>query len=1064
VTARHKLLLASAGTGKTFQLTNHFVRLLLDGVPPERILATTFTRLAAGEILDRVLLNLLKASRDEAEARTLGGHIGLEDLDSATCLDQLRKLVRQLDRLQVRTLDAFFAHLVGLYALELDLPPDWTIVEEADDAELRSEVLARVLEESDQEDRVGLHRALKQGAAVRGVEATMLDVVRSGRDLTLEAEEDAWRQIEADGLLDEADLASLCSRIEGADLPLTKAGKENKKWRNAITSLLQRVEAGLWEKLLSTTLPLRSLEPDSIFEGQPIPEDLRPLLLQLSRHAAAEIATDLIERNRSAEDLLGRFDELYERRKAEVGAYRFEDLPRKLALHVHHDRAELLERKLDLWFRVDGRIDHLLLDEFQDTAPLQLRTLDPLASEICADVPEERSLFCVGDVKQSIYGWRGAEPRLLAQLHEHWPALDRDTISVSFRSSRVVLGTVGLAFVSVDENPVFEGDERSPERAAARRWKENFTPQDAHHQEMEGDAVLREMRKKPSESKMDCTVRTVVRRVADLRERAPDAEIGVLVRKRKLLGRLIRALGDAGIPASGQGGNPLTDSAAVLVFLSVLHLADHPEDHAAALHVAASPFGPLLGLSPDETRYASTVSRELRERMLAEGPEALALELGAIVDADTDTWSAWDRKRWRRLLEVIRAAPPTLRPAELARAIREKRVEEPSSSPVRVMTIHASKGLEFDAVLLPQLDEPLRPVQFPMLSSRPDPFERIQTLSLGPRKAVYPFHAGLRALQEEERGRSVEESLSLLYVAMTRAKHHLEMLVFGEPEEDESTAEESSPRQGSTASSPSLMFADLLRSELVSPGEDDPEVLWRHEEGSEAWIGQLDGEVQQEIAPIAPPPTSLTFAERRPGARHLSSRRPSAGGAASVADLLRGPSSDATRRGSLVHAWLEELEWLEEFELDHALLTKHRDVESDAAVRAEAAEMLRGALEAPQVREALSRGDRAGVLEVLREEEFSMIISEDGVETMLNGSIDRLVLEKEGEVVVRAEVIDYKTDRAEGDAQLAERAEHHRAQLETYRSAVAKRYVLDDEQISMKLVFLAPGRVVDLDA
>ena len=72
----------------------------------------------------------------------------------------------------------------------------------------------------------------------------------------------------------------------------------------------------------------------------------------------------------------------------------------------------------ELWFRLDGRIDHLLLDEFQDTAATQWRVLRRLAEEITSTMPPERTLFCVGDMKQSIYGWRHAEPRLLGQLPE----------------------------------------------------------------------------------------------------------------------------------------------------------------------------------------------------------------------------------------------------------------------------------------------------------------------------------------------------------------------------------------------------------------------------------------------------------------------------------------------------------------------------------------------------------------------------------------------------------------------------------------------------------------------
>ena len=130
MSSRHRLLLASAGTGKTFRLTHHLIDLLAAGEDPGRILASTFTRKAAGEILDRVLLRLVEGATDEKELRELNRHLQRGAVDAARCTAMLADLVRQLDRFQVRTLDAFFVHLGHLFAYDLGLPAGWTIADE----------------------------------------------------------------------------------------------------------------------------------------------------------------------------------------------------------------------------------------------------------------------------------------------------------------------------------------------------------------------------------------------------------------------------------------------------------------------------------------------------------------------------------------------------------------------------------------------------------------------------------------------------------------------------------------------------------------------------------------------------------------------------------------------------------------------------------------------------------------------------------------------------------------------------------------------------------------------
>src|SRR5690606_10771752 len=124
------MILASAGSGKTYALTNRFVQLLARGAPPERIVALTFTRKAAGEFFDEILNKLARAASDAKEATKTAAEIGEPQLGRAEFLGMLRAMVGAMHRLSLGTLDSFFARVVRAFPLELGLGGDFEILQE----------------------------------------------------------------------------------------------------------------------------------------------------------------------------------------------------------------------------------------------------------------------------------------------------------------------------------------------------------------------------------------------------------------------------------------------------------------------------------------------------------------------------------------------------------------------------------------------------------------------------------------------------------------------------------------------------------------------------------------------------------------------------------------------------------------------------------------------------------------------------------------------------------------------------------------------------------------------
>ena len=137
------MIRASAGSGKTYQLTNRFIRLLLNGQAPERIIALTFTRKAAGEFFEGILTKLAGAASDPEEAKRLAKDIGQAESDfgSDDFRSALRRLVEEMNRLSLGTIDSFFHRVLGVFSLEFGLGGEFEMMSEFERKRTRLTVL-----------------------------------------------------------------------------------------------------------------------------------------------------------------------------------------------------------------------------------------------------------------------------------------------------------------------------------------------------------------------------------------------------------------------------------------------------------------------------------------------------------------------------------------------------------------------------------------------------------------------------------------------------------------------------------------------------------------------------------------------------------------------------------------------------------------------------------------------------------------------------------------------------------------------------------------------------------
>jgi ATP-dependent exoDNAse (exonuclease V) beta subunit len=1057
-----RVILASAGSGKTWELATQFLRVLAGGVAPERILATTFTRKAAGEILERIFARLAEAAADEKKCAELDRALGGARRSRREYTALLARAARSIQRFRVQTLDSFFVALAQGFTSELALSPGWSIADEWLAERARSQALARVLDAGDQLEWLVLLRELERADSGRKVHDTLTHAIAVGQAIARESSAASWDCIRPRAPLDEREVERAVAAARDAPRPFGKNGKVDARWLAALEDLPRAVADGDWMRLGSKGFGKCVVNGQGSYYSKPIPAELLEAVTSLLQHAAAFVAQDLAAQNRATRRLLDDFEREYGSTQRRLGLVRFDDLPHALARGENGvARREHLD---DIAYRLDGRIDHLLLDEFQDTSPAQWRVLQPWVDELAQGGPG-RSLLCVGDSKQSIYGWRAADPRLLEGLADKL-GVDAESLSESRRSAQVVLDAVNAVFGDLANNAVFplagggdeSDDKRSAAHSAATSFAHGYMAHEAHDVHKLGEVHVHTSA--PADNAADSVRRAVdsaLGIVEQIRARAPNATIAVLLRRNRFLPALVYGLRRRGIAASNDGGNQLTDSAAVQAVLSLLQWIDHPGDSAARFHVATSDLGPALGVSAaTPAAWTCEARRQILDMGLAEWLERLRPTIAS-------AWSDWDARRFAGLVDlaIAQRVDATPRLDEFIGRAREQRVEDASSGQVRVMTIHAAKGLEFDAVVAIELDRLLlnRPPTY--LWSREDdddPWRDIQAVSrhaseTARRLLAFAGEPTVDALLFAANKRAMRDELSGLYVAMTRARHRLDLVIAPEGAEN-----------------PPLTLASIVRGAFsLGHGALEPSsVVWSSKRNDAAWTRH---ERFHATAAAARPSVAqrgpLVFANARRSVEP-ERRSPSKLGVArrtATSELFESPAAGARRRGSRWHAWFERIEWLEAFRDGDAELLAH------ASARGLGGEGLdddlrefRAALRRPVLGALLSRASHGDAdVVVWRERRFAQLLDlEQDPRQLQTGAFDRVVAVRERGVVVRAEVLDFKTDRVEGEPQLAARTEHHAPQMHAYRAAVARCFDLDPAQVAARLVFVAADSVREL--
>jgi len=1077
---KHEAVSASAGSGKTYRLAHRYIRLLADGVQPDRISALTFSRKAAGEIFDAIVEHLVKAAASDEAARAKARELGRRRLAPQSFVSLLRLLTDNLHRMHIGTLDSFVVGVVRAFPAELGVPPDFQVLDNdgADAVALSRDVLARILTPATpgRGERRTFHEAFKQatfGSEEKDIEARLDEFIGALRTIYRHVpREEAWGMERA--IWPEQ---SKCPVAPGrkAGTGVDKAAKTVRDWLdtaalpgNFINSVLRFVdfaaaygETSRWDPGALTGTGLLALldaagpglrKPVTVTYSRrdyEIDAAVCRAVHVLFRHVVAVETGRAIRQTRGLFRVLDEYNGFYREVATRTGRLTFEDL-HYLMTCSDEQRSALLpsrtpgrEDRLYIDYRLDCRLDHWLLDEFQDTSDLQWDALRNLADEILQDSSGRRSFFYVGDVKQAIYGWRGGNPRLFTGiLHSYAGRIDLEHLAASYRSAQPIIDTVNTVFGDLEDGLLPGGTVKEWNEL----WKEHRC---AEKVPASGYTAMFEALPAPGERRVTNEDRYLLT-AAILRETDPlprGLDAAVLVRSNDAGRAVVETLRREcpGMPVVHEGTASIKDDPSVVLLLSLVALAGHPADTYARRVVEMSPLDVVSDGSLSQSLLQEIHRHGFREFVRRRADELDAA--GALTDfararlddlaaaaGEFDAGGSRDGDEFIEFVENYEVRDP------------------PARGAIRVMTIHQSKGLGFDMVILPEL-----------MGGNMAKAREIGTVSGGhgedglpawvlkmPRRMIAEQDGVLAAKVRECDEQACFEELCVLYVAMTRAKQGLYMIC-------------GSQGKGASSCPPSAFLKSRLLGDPRAGGgvpvnTGGVEAILLHEHGDSDWIDSAAAEAPPAVPPLRD--LDASFVKRPSQRRKLVHIEPSSREetVTRLSWVFDAESRAVLDFGSAIHALFERVEWIED--ADAETIVEQWLAESGAIaddVRHDACTQFRQALANGDVRSELARP--APDAELWREKSFEVIL--DGA--LVSGAFDRVTIVRNAKGrLAHATVLDYKSNRIAGESEFAEAVQRYAPQLDLYRRALARILDAPLPRIRARILFTRAARIFDV--
>jgi len=1041
----HELIRASAGTGKTHQLTNRFLKLLFATGQPERIVALTFTRKSAGDFFDKIFQRLSGAAQSPEAASVLSAEIGLR-VDADACAAHLRILLDRLHRLQLSTYDSFFGRIVHAFPFELGLAGTPALLSESERL-LAIQRTQQALSRRTIKDAAFLRefwQACKR--ATMGVESKTIteivgEFIRNNHSLFFDAPMAAqwgdpetiwqghcpWTGAHLDPI---AESSALRAEFNWDRF----SPKQREQWEEFVSQLAEwrppaeapdRVQR-LGVKLLEAFEQLDSGSCTITVQKKQLLSCAQGLILK--RVARFFFFTQLkprLEATRGIYDMVRLFEEVYSQEVRLMGQITLDDATRLLGGGATHGRGlSDAELRSKLAFRLDGSFDHWLLDEFQDTSTSQWRAVEELVDEVLQDPEGRRTFFAVGDAKQSIYRWRGGDDRLFDRVHDRYrAALSVRLLSESYRSVPAVLAIVNRVFENNGSIEAMTGSAVASRWGAL--WQNHLSAVTLSN--IAGYSCLIHA---PAEDQ-ECFA-TILSLLKELRPQERGLSIAILTLTNQVADDIVEYIRSNGGPPCSLAANvlPGTDNVVAAGLRSMLTIAAHPADSLAWVHLQMSPMGAYLF---EQFRSASKLSEHLLMLWSRGGIVSLVEYWSDLCMPHLDVLDGFNGGRlniFRNAASMFDRRGQADIDAFLHAMERIELREHDTPGQVAVMTVHKAKGLDWDAVILTDLSgKTLRERGRGGLDVQRGADGEIEWICDLPTSAVAKCDSVMGALIESSGDDAAFERLCVLYVGMTRARRGLYVVT-------------------RPASGTSQNYFRLLDTALAATPKDvqigAAQFACAWEDGSAGWFGGLEPAkptAKGELAPACIPEN-----EHRADARTRAVLPSTRNVRINWAAAFGGQEKSAREFGVELHKTLATIEWLPGTESGDAKIVS--EATDGASEQVQAA--VRAVLSDPACRAFFLRP--VGDCSVWREMPFEIVRNGEWI----TGRFDRVVL---GGTDLRgvgrtAFLIDFKTAgpdvRLEPDAFVG--------QMRTYATALAQLCGLPTQAVSAAIVLVQGSR------
>ena len=839
---------ASAGTGKTKVLSDRVLRILLNGCPPGRILCLTYTKAAAVEMSQRISARLsawavTDTQKLDEELENLFGGLPANQEDLAELEATARRLFAVLldtpGGMKIQTIHSFCQEILKRFPLEAHISPYFEVMDDRAAAEALGEIRRQLLAEIEHNphsraaeamsfltgkvSEFSFPKILTAIAESRNKIARMFSRYQTPEAVVAELARRSGIVPESTegGLLAEFAAAADWATLQKLAEAWRQGGEsDNTKAEKLFRILETRDIAGGFDDYQSCflnkdgALPARPGTKDAVAFYPDLPEVCLvegERLQQLSKQLAA---VRLLAATKAvlflAEDLISG----YNRFKAQHAKLDYEDL-------IVLTRRLLDSPQVPQWvmFKLDGGIDNILIDEAQDTSPDQWAIVKALTAGFFDDTGaggRRRTVFAVGDKKQSIYSFQGAEPKefermrgYFAAMLEECGAFDEINLEVSFRSASAVLDMVNTVFSEPAVKPGVAGENEDITHIPFRigdAGKIEFWPLTEPEEGENPDIWLPPVERVSAESTSSRLAREIAQRIREMVESGESLasqgrplryrDFMILVQRRNsFVEELVRACKNAGVTIAGVDKIKLSEQIAVQDLISLGRFLLLPGDDLSLAEVLKSPlfglddddlFALCYGRNPGTTVWSRLASNrkyadvyallqelcnlaekvrpfELYSHVLGKlkGRQKFVARLGAEAEDGLDEFVNLTLSFEQEHIPDLQGFIDWMSKDDVE---IKRELEQSDADAVRVMTVHGSKGLQAPVVILPDT------VRVPAVKN--------ESAMLWDDIFYYPLSSkdyvdNCKKIKENEKTAALEEYRRLLYVALTRAEDRL---------------------------------------------------------------------------------------------------------------------------------------------------------------------------------------------------------------------------------------------------------------------------------------------------